>query len=302
MSAPTPHSNSSLLSGSRLALRGAALNAVLALIKVSAGILGNSYALVADGIESTLDIFSSVLVWAGLRFASLPPDESHPYGHGKAETLAAIATALVLITTAIFLAAQSIREIQSPHHTPAPFTLAVLLVVIFSKEFWFQRMIRHGSSLGSHALESDAWHHRADAITSIAAFLGISITLVGGQKFESADNYAALVACGVIALNGIRILGPALNEAMDTAPSPHIEQSIRVAAREVNGVEGIEKCRVRKMGLEFYVDIHVLVDGQIPVVEGHTIAHAVKDAVRARIPAIADVLVHIEPFEPTSEP
>lgn len=302
MSAPPSHPNSSLLSGSRLALTGAALNAVLAVVKVSAGILGNSYALIADGIESSLDIFSSLLVWAGLRFASLPPDESHPYGHGKAETLAAIATALVLLGTAFFLALQSIREIQTPHHTPAPFTLAVLLVVILSKEFWFRRMIHYGTSLGSQAMESDAWHHRADAITSVAAFLGISIALLGGPKFESADNYAALVACGVIAVNGIRILGPALNEAMDTAPAPHIAQSVRVAAREVKGVEGIEKCRVRKMGLEFYVDLHVLVNGQIPVVEGHTIAHAVKDAVRSSIPSIADVLVHIEPHGTTPKP
>jgi cation diffusion facilitator family transporter len=289
------------LSAARIALRGAALNAVLAAVKVTAGLWGNSYALIADGIESTLDIFSSALVWVGLRFASLPADESHPYGHGKAETLAAIATALVLLGTSILLAIQSVREIQVPHHTPSPFTLAVLLVVILSKEFFFRHVLHHGTAIGSHALESDAWHHRADAITSIAAFLGISIALLGGEKFQSADNYAALVACGVIAFNGIRILGPALNEAMDTAPPPHIEQAVRVTARDVDGVSGIEKCRVRKMGLEFYVDLHVLVDGGMSVHRGHAIAHAVKDAVRARIPAIADVLVHIEPFGPGPE-
>jgi cation diffusion facilitator family transporter len=289
---PKPH----LLGGSRLALTGAALNAALALVKISAGLLGNSYALIADGIESTLDIFSSLLIWAGLRFASLPPDESHPYGHGKAETLAAIATALLLLGTSVLLAVQSIREIQSPHHTPATFTLVVLLVVILSKELLFRRMLYHSTTTGSQALESDAWHHRADAITSLAAFLGISIALLGGKNFESADNYAALVACGVIAFNGIRILGPALNEAMDSAPSPHIEEAVRAASCEVAGVAGLEKCRVRKMGIEFYVDLHVLVDGQMPVYQGHAIAHAVKDAVRSRIPAIADVLVHIEPF------
>jgi cation diffusion facilitator family transporter len=299
--APISSANTHLLSGSRLALKGAALNAALASVKISAGLLGNSYALIADGIESTLDIFSSLLVWAGLRFASLPPDDSHPYGHGKAETLAAIATALLLLGTSVLLAFQSIREIQNPHHTPSPFTLVVLLVVIVSKEFFFRTMLHQGTALGSHALESDAWHHRADAITSIAAFAGISIALLGGEKFESADNYAALVACGVIAFNGVRILGPALNEAMDTAPSPHIETAVRSVARGVHGVAGIEKCRVRKMGLEFYVDLHVLVDGRIPVSEGHFIAHAVKDTVRAQIPAIADVLVHIEPFAPPPE-
>lgn len=267
------------------------------MVKVSAGLVGDSYALIADGIESTLDIFGSLLVWAGLRFAALPPDESHPYGHGKAETLAAMAVALLLLGTSVLLALQSVREILAPHHTPAPFTLGVLLVVILSKELFFRRMLQHGSAIGSQALESDAWHHRADAMTSIAAFLGISIALAGGKGFESADNYAALVACVVIAVNGLRLLGPALSEMMDSAPSPSIESGVRCAAATVEGVEGIEKCRVRKMGLEYYVDLHVLVDGHMPVYKGHSIAHSVKDAVRAHLPAVADVLVHIEPAD-----
>ncbi len=146
-------------------------------------------------------------------------------------------------------------------------------------------------------MASDAWHHRADAITSLGAFIGISIALIGGPGYECADDYAALLACGVIAMNGIRVLGPALNEAMDTAPDPEIERSIRAAANAIKGVEGIEKCRVRKMGLEFYVDIHVLVDGDLPVRAGHSIAHAVKDGVRSEVRAIADVLVHVEPAD-----
>jgi len=293
----TPNANSSLLSGSRLALLGAAINSLLACVKITAGILGNSYALIADGMESTLDIFSSFLVWAGLRVASLPPDDTHPYGHGKAETLSAIGVALLLLTTSLFLAIKSVHEILTPHHAPAPFTLAVLMLVIIIKEYLFRRVLNQGTEIGSHAMASDAWHHRADAITSLGAFAGISVALIGGPGYESADDYAALLACGVIAFNGIRILGPALNEAMDTAPDPKIEQSIRSAAAAVEGVKGIEKCRVRKMGLEFYVDIHVLVDGDLQVRAGHAIAHAVKDAVKLEVRAIADVLVHIEPAD-----
>ncbi len=293
----TPNANSSLLSGSRLALLGAVINSLLACVKITAGILGNSYALIADGMESTLDIFSSFLVWAGLRVASLPPDDTHPYGHGKAETLSAIGVALLLLTTSLFLAIKSVHEILTPHHAPAPFTLAVLMLVIIIKEYLFRRVLNQGTELGSHAMASDAWHHRADAITSLGAFAGISVALIGGPGYESADDYAALLACGVIAFNGIRILGPALNEAMDTAPDPKIEQSIRSAAVAVEGVKGIEKCRVRKMGLEFYVDIHVLVDGDLQVRAGHAIAHAVKDAVKLEVRAIADVLVHIEPAD-----
>jgi cation diffusion facilitator family transporter len=293
----TPNANSSLLSGSRLALLGAVINSLLACVKITAGIIGNSYALIADGMESTLDIFSSFLVWAGLRVASLPPDDTHPYGHGKAETLSAIGVALLLLTTSLFLAIKSVHEILTPHHAPAPFTLAVLMLVIIIKEYLFRRVLNQGTEIGSHAMASDAWHHRADAITSLGAFAGISVALIGGPGYESADDYAALLACGVIAFNGIRILGPALNEAMDTAPDPKIEQAIRSAASAVEGVKGIEKCRVRKMGLEFYVDIHVLVDGDLQVRAGHAIAHAVKDAVKLEVRAIADVLVHIEPAD-----
>ncbi len=293
---PSKSPNARLTSGSHWALLGASVNAVLALVKIACGIVGHSYALIADGIESTLDIFGSLLVWAGLRLAALPPDDTHPYGHGKAETLAAIAVGVLLLGTSILLAVQSVREILTPHHAPAPFTLVVLLVVIAIKEGLFRKVLHHGSELGSVALESDAWHHRADAITSVAAFLGIIVALIGGDGYESADDYAALVACVVIAFNGVRVLGPAINEAMDTAPSPHIEAGVREVAALVSGVGGVETCRVRKMGVEFYVDLHVLVSGEMSVRDGHTIAHAVKDAVRDRMPAVADVLVHIEPI------
>ncbi|MCX8513283.1 MAG: cation diffusion facilitator family transporter [Verrucomicrobiota bacterium] len=288
--------NARLASGTRLALIGAIVNVVLAMVKIASGILGNSYALIADGVESTLDIFGSLLVWAGLRLAALPPDDTHPYGHGKAETLAAIAVGVLLLGTSVLLAIQSIREILTPHHAPAPFTLAILVGVIIIKELLFRKVLRHSNELGSMALESDAWHHRSDAITSVAAFLGITVALVGGPGFEAADDYGALIACAVIAFNGIRVLGPALNEAMDTDPGTHIHDAVRTAAATVAGVEGIEKCKIRKMGVEFYVDLHVFVQGDLPVRDGHTIAHAVKDAIRERMPSVADVLVHIEPF------
>jgi cation diffusion facilitator family transporter len=247
-------------------------------------------------VESTLDVFGSLVVWAGLRYAALPPDDSHPYGHGKAETLASIAVGVLLLATALLLAVESIREILTPHHAPESFTLLVLLLVIAVKESLFRTVLAQSDSIGSAALHSDAWHHRADAITSAAAFVGISIALIGGPGYESADDYAALLACGIITFNGIRILGPAINEAMDMAPPPEVETAVRQAAALAQGVRGVEKCKVRKMGVEFYVDIHVLVDGNLTVREGHTIAHAVKDTVRGKMPSIADVLVHIEPL------
>ncbi|HYR58826.1 MAG TPA: cation diffusion facilitator family transporter [Chthoniobacteraceae bacterium] len=290
-----------LESGARLAVLGIVVNATLAAVKIAAGILGHCYVLIADGIESTLDIFGSLIIWFGLKVAAEPPDEEHPYGHGKAEPVAAIVVALTVFGAALALAVQSVREIVTPHHAPAPFTLIVLVVVVVIKETLFRKVAHTGDEIGSTAVKTDAWHHRADAITSIAAFIGISIALIGGKigkHWEPADDWAALFACGLIAFNGWRLLMPALGETMDTAPSEELRSDVARLALAVAGVAEIEKCRIRKTGLEYYVDIHVSVAGDLTVREGHRIAHLVKDAIRTANPAIADVLVHIEPAEP----
>ena len=284
-------------SGPRLALIGMMVNVVLAAAKVSAGLLGNSYVLIADGIESTLDIAGSIVIWGGLKFASRPPDDTHPYGHGKAEPMAAGIVAVGVIVAAIALAVQSVREIFTPHHGPAPFTLVVLVVVIGVKEFLYRAVSRIGKRVESTAVQTDAWHHRADALTSAAAFIGISVALIGGEKWYSADDWAALFACAVIATNGCRLLFPALHEMLDTAPRGEIVSRIQQAAESVAGVCNVEKCLVRKMGISFYADLHVGVDGNMSVRDGHEIAHRVKDAIKQTDPRIADVLVHIEPEE-----
>jgi cation diffusion facilitator family transporter len=286
---------SNMQSGARIALIGMMVNVVLAAAKISAGLFGNSYVLIADGIESALDIAGSAVIWGGLKFAARPPDETHPYGHGKAEPMAAGIVAMGVIIAAIGLAVQSVREILTPHHGPAPFTLIVLIIVIAVKEFLFRVVIRVGKNVESTAVQTDAWHHRADALTSIAAFIGISVALIGGEKWYSADDWAALFACAVIATNGWRLLFPALREMLDTAPRGEIVSKIQKAAGSVEGVMNVEKCLVRKMGISFYVDLHVGVDGSISVTEGHDIAHRVKDAIKETDPRIADVLVHVEP-------
>jgi len=286
---------SNMQSGARIALLGMLANVVLAAAKIAAGLFGNSYVLIADGIESTLDIAGSVVIWGGLKFAARPPDETHPYGHGKAEPMAAAIVAMGVLLASIGLAVQSVREIFAPHHGPALFTLVVLIVVVVVKEFLYRVVIRVGKSVESTAVQTDAWHHRVDALTSIAAFIGISLALFGGEKWSNADNWAALFACAVIATNGSRLLLPALQEMLDTAPRGEIVSKIHRAARSVAGVIDVEKCLVRKMGISFYVDLHVGVDGGISVRDGHAIAHEVKDAIRQTDARIADVLVHIEP-------
>lgn len=281
--------------GLRIARLALFINALLAIGKIATGILGNSYVLIADGIESTADIFSSVVVWGGLRVSVLPADENHPFGHGKAEPVAGIIVSMILVAAGLLIAVQSVHEILTPHHPPAWYTLPVLIAVVLVKETMFRAAFRAGRSLESTALKSDAWHHRSDALTSAAAFVGISIALMGGKGYESADDWAALLACGVISWNGLRLLRAALDELMDASVSPEVVAHVRELAAAVEGVGAIDKCRVRKSGLHLALDIHVVVDGDLTVRRGHEIAHRVKDRLLASQHRINDVTVHIEP-------
>jgi cation diffusion facilitator family transporter len=288
-----------LQTGQRVTLLGLIINVVLASVKIAAGVFGNAYVLIADGIESALDVGGSLVIWGGLKFAARPPDATHPYGHGKAEPIAAVVVAIGVLAAALGLAIQSVRELFLPHHAPAPFTLIVLVVVVITKEILYRYVVRFGRDVESTAVQTDAWHHRTDAMTSVAAFIGISISLIGGPAWQSADNWAALFACAFIAGNGYLLLQPALHEIMDTAPRGTIVDLVRNAAASVPGVIEVDKSLVRKMGLNFYVDLHVGVDGNISVREGHHIAHEVKRAIQATDPRIVDVLVHVEPARRT---
>ena len=280
----------------RATFLGLATNAVLSGTKLAAGIIGHSHALVADAVESFADVFSSLIVWRGVTVAAEPADEDHPYGHGKAEPIAAAIVSTMLLLAAAWIAFKAFGEITTPHPTPAPFTLAVLLVVVVVKEILFRFVRREARAADNSAVRTDAWHHRSDAITSFAAGIGISVSLIGGNGYEAADDWAAMAAACVIAWNGWRLLRPAFNELMDAAPDRKVRDEIRRLAETTPGVARVEKCFVRKMGYQFYVDMHVEVDPQMTVLRSHEIAHAVKDKVRDAKPAVSDVLVHIEPL------
>jgi len=283
--------------GLKTTLIGIVANAALAVAKGIAGYLGNSYALVADAIESASDVVSSGIVYLGLKVAARPPDENHPYGHGKAEPLAALTVSLALLGAAAVIALQSVREIATPHHAPAPFTLVVLVLVVLTKETLFRLVFRVGHEVDSIAVKTDAWHHRSDAITSSAAFVGISIALIGGVGYESADDWAALLASAVITYNAARFLRASLNELTDASPSRDLEIQVRRVAGSFPGVIALDKCFVRKMGLDYFVDLDVIVDGGIAVREGHRIAHGVQEALRRTNPRISRVYVHVEPHD-----
>lgn len=276
-------------------LAGVFINAALAAVKIAGGVVGSSGALVADGIESCADVVSSLVVWGGLRLSLKPADEDHPYGHGKAEPLAAVAAAVALIVAAIAIAVESVRQILTPHETPAWYTLVILVGVVIVKYFLARFVSHAGAAVESTALKTDAMHHFSDAITSAAAFVGISIALVGGAGYEAADDWAALAACLIITYNAANLLKDAVNELLDVAPSKEYEEKIRAIAESVAGVAGVEKCRIRKSGLRRLVDIHIEVNGNLSVRQGHEIAHRVKDALLASEHSVADVLVHVEP-------
>ena len=279
----------------RATFLGLSVNAALAVIKLLTGIFGHSHALVADAVESMADVFSSIVVWRGVVVAEAPADEDHPYGHGKAEPLAAAVVSAMLLVAAAWIVIGAFQAIREPHPAPKPFTLIVLVVVILVKEGLYRFTSHVAHSIDSSAVATDAWHHRSDAITSFGAAIGITIALVGGKGFESADDWAAVAAACVIAWNGARLMRPAMNDLMDRSPNLEIIERIKKIAETVPDVARVEKCLVRKMGYQYFVDMHVEVDPQMTVVRSHQIAHDVKNKVREQIPRVHDVLVHIEP-------
>lgn len=294
-------------SKTRVAALGLVVNLVLAGTKLIAGLVGNSYALIADAIESITDIVGSAVIWSGLRVGARPPDAGHPYGHGKAEALAALAVGLIVFMAGIAIGIESIREIRTPHHAPAPFTLIVLVLVVVVKEGMFRFTRRASKRHASDAVAVDAFHHRADAITSVAAFIGISLALLGPSWFggskdrwAAADDYAALLAAGVILYNALSLMRLPMRELMDREPTDVLARCVETAAA-VPGVRRIEKARARTSGSRVFVDMHVQVDPDLSVARGHAIGGHVRASVRQQVPVVIDVLVHIEPYEPATE-
>jgi cation diffusion facilitator family transporter len=282
----------------RVTLLGMAASGALATIKLVAGLVGNSYALVADSIESFGDIASAAIVWGGLAISAKPPDDNHPYGHGKAEPIAGLTVGFLLVAAAVGICSEALHQMGEPQTPPASFTLVVLILVVFVKEALYRLASRVGGDIESVAVQADAWHHRSDALTSLIAAVGISVSLWGGPAYAAADDWAAVAASVVIAFNGIRFIHLAGSELMDVQPPEKVLTEIEAAAKSVGGVQRVEKTLARKVGSSYFVDMHVEVDGRLTVKEGHNLAHDVKDAVQANDPRVADVLVHVEPYEP----
>lgn len=283
--------------GIRSVQAGLLTNAVLAIVKILTGVLGHSYALIADGVESTTDIFSSLVVWQGLQVAARSPDENYPFGYGKAEAVSSAVVALMLLGAAVAIAIQAVREILTPHHAPAWFTLVVLVIVVITKELLYRRVFAVGTETESLAVKADAWHHRSDAITSAAAFIGISLALIAGPNWVAADDYAALLASGIIFYNGARLLRPATDDLMDRAPEKNLLERVSSAAATIDGVRATEKILARRVGAKYLVVLHVQADPALTLRKAHELGGRVRRRVISEIPSVFDVLIHMEPFE-----
>jgi cation diffusion facilitator family transporter len=272
-------------------------NVILAIVKGFAGFFGNSYALIADAIESTADIFSSFLVLFGIKYSNRPPDKNHPYGHGRAEPLITFLVVGFLISSAVIIAYESIENINTPHELPKKWTLFILAAIIIWKEISFRIVLKRSEETNSTSLKADAWHHRSDAITSVSAFIGIAIALYLGKGYEAADDWAALFASAFILYNSYLIFRPALGEIMDEHLYDELELEIRTVSKRVPGIIDTEKCFIRKAGMKYHVDLHAVVNGALSVKEGHELAHNLQDALKRDLPELGHILIHIEPYE-----
>jgi len=272
------------------------INVILMVVKIVTGLVGNSYALVADGIESASDVLVSLTTWIGFSLSLRPADEKHPFGHGRIESLAGMFSGLALIGAAVLIAFNSIQEIMTPHHSPEWYTLPVLIAVVVTKEFLARRISILSKENDSRALEGDAWHHRSDAMTSAAAGVGITVALVGGPQYAAADDWGALIACLIILFNGGRIMARSFHENIDGRIDPKIEKHMRVCSTHIEGIREIEKCRVRKSGAFYFAEVHVQVDSHSSVAVGHKIGHQFKEHAMNQIPTLKDIVIHVEPY------
>jgi cation diffusion facilitator family transporter len=287
----------SLERGQGSAVQAILLNGVIGGAKLAAGILGHSYALLADAAESFTDVFSSSISLFGLKVAAVPADGSHPAGHGRAETLASAAVALAIIAVGGLIFWHAMLSLGEHRLAPNPRTLLVLVPVILAKEWMFHRLRARGKAIGSVAIMTEAWHQRGDVVTSIAAFVGIMMAWIGGPGWSHADSWAAMVASVWLVGVGLWLLNPSLHELMEGSVDPALLSFVRQTALSCTGTLGTDKIWIRKLGMRLMIDLHIVVDPAISVQEGHRIAHEVKDRIQAELPQVLDVMVHVEPYE-----
>lgn len=281
--------------GQRIAAAGMAISGVLALLKISAGLAGHSTAVVADGLESTADVFSSGFVLLGLTLAAKPADENHPYGHGRVEILTGLLIGLILTAGGALISFGSWERIGTPHEPLAFYVIWPLIASIVARSGMSVFKFRYGRKIGSAALSADAWHDAMDSLSAVTALIAVSLTLLDPGRFVQADRYGGFLVGLIVVFAGVRVARDTAMQLMDTMPDDDMMVRIRTAAHTVPGVLGVEKCFARKTGLRYHVDLHLEVDPQMTVRQSHLIAHEVREQILQRLDWVADVLVHVEP-------
>jgi cation diffusion facilitator family transporter len=279
----------------QVAFWGIVVSLCLGLVKLLGGWFGHSFALVSDAAHSLGDALVSSAILGALVLSQRPANPDHPYGYTRAETAAGSSAALLLILSALWIAWQAITTFADEYRSPETYTLVIALGSAVLKEGLYRYNSGVARRAGSSALLASAWDHRLDALSSVAVLAGVGLAKWGGPPWHWADHAAALIVAAMLLGVGIRLFWSNFHELMDQQADQRIVNQVRAAAGTVPGVSGIEKLRVRKTGLEYLVDMHVEVDPDMTVRDGHTIAHAVKDHVMTRVMLIKDMLIHIEP-------
>ncbi|MDR3700758.1 MAG: cation diffusion facilitator family transporter [Candidatus Sulfopaludibacter sp.] len=281
--------------GQRVAALGMAVSAALAVVKVIAGMAGHSTAVVADGLESTSDVFASGFVLLGLTLAAIPADENHPYGHGRVETLTGLLIGLLLTAGGALISYISVQSLGQPREAVAGFVIYPLLASLVAKAALAASKFRYGRRLKSSALTADAWNDAMDSVSAVAALVAVGLTLAAPSRFLEADRYGGFVVGLIVVTTGIRVAYDTAMQLMDTMPGDDFMTQLREVARSQPGVRGVEKCFARKTGLKYHVDLHLEVDPEMTVRQSHDIAHQVRLRILERLDWVADVLVHVEP-------
>jgi cation diffusion facilitator family transporter len=281
--------------GQRVAALGMAVSAVLAVVKIVAGLHGHSTAVVADGLESASDVFASGFVLLGLTLAAIPPDENHPYGHGRVETLTGLLIGMFLFAGGALISYASVQRIGQPRESLASFVVYPLMASLVAKSSLAVYKFRYGRKLKSDALVADAWNDTMDSVSAVAALIAVGLTLIDPARFVETDRYGGFIVGLIVVTTGIRVAYDTAMQLMDTMPDEGLMRQVRDVARREPGVRGVEKCFARKTGLKYHVDLHLEVDPEMTVRRSHDIAHLVRLRILERLDWVADVLVHVEP-------
>ena len=281
--------------GRRLALLSTAIGTLLAIVNIAVGLLAHSTALVSDGFENGADVISSGIVFFGLLLASRPPDQNHPYGHGRYETLAGLAVGGLLLLTGVGIFWRSFETLDRLQ-TPQMFALYPLYVAAVVKMVLAVAKKRVGRRIGSSALEADAWHDITDLLSTAVAFCAIGLALLNPIRFGAADHVGGMLIGLIVVFVAVRLVWNTVAYLTDTMPGHELMEQIRPVALTIPGAMDIEKCYARRTGMKYHVDLHLEVDPELTVRASHEIARTVKNTIRARFDWVEDVLIHVEPF------